>query len=134
MNELANNTVDGQTDARGTLSLSDRVRSLKLPDRAAARARGSNWLPWALCAVLGLVAAYAVFLRPSGDKDYQEYLELKKTVDNPVDIVTAHLKDQENKAKRNDPVLGAIALESKGYIVPISLIQVSPKVGGMVTK
>ena len=40
-------------------------------------------------------------------------------------------KDQPKAAA---PAPGKIALESKGYIIPISLIQVSPKVGGMVMK
>ncbi len=40
---------------------------------------------------------------------------------------------QQNQPK-SDPAQGPIALESKGYIIPISLIQVSPKVGGMVMK
>jgi multidrug resistance efflux pump len=135
MNQLGNNNVDAEVGAVGEpLSLSDRVRSLKLPDRPAGHARGGAWLPWVLCAVLAVVAAYAGFFRPNEDKDYQDYLELKKTIGNPVEVLSGHVKDQENKAKRNDPALGAIALESKGYIVPISLIQVSPKVGGMVTK
>src|SRR5437588_11631800 len=113
MNELSNNGVDGQATAGAKLSLSDRVRSLQLPDRPAAHARGTSWLPWALCGLLGMVAVYAGFFRPNEDKDYQDYLELKKTVANPVEMLTAHAKEQENKAKRNDPVLGAHALESK---------------------
>jgi multidrug resistance efflux pump len=135
MNEVANNNVDGEVrDVSGALSLSDRVRSLRLPDRPTGRAGGVAWLPWALCAVLAVVAVYAGFFRPNVDKDFQEYLELKKTFGNPVEVLTSRVKERENSAKRTDPALGAIALESKGYILPISLIQVSPKVGGMVTK
>jgi HlyD family secretion protein len=112
-------------------SLSERVRSLQLPDRPATRARGSAWLPWTLCALLAVGAGYAGFVGFNGDKEYQEYLELKKTVGNPLETLANQGKAQD---KGKDPAAGAIVLESKGYIIPISLIQVSPKVGGMVMK
>jgi len=136
MNELGTHpTANEEVGAgAGPLSLSERVRSLQLPDRPGARARGSAWLPWVLCAVLAVAAGYAGVIASNGDKEYQEYLDLKKTVGNPVEALTNQAKAQETKAKRTDPALGAIVLESKGYIIPISLIQVSPKVGGMVMK
>lgn len=129
MNELGNNHAGTET----VPSLSERVRSLRLPDRTASHARGVAWVPWLLCLLLAGTAGYLGFLRLNDDKAYQEYLELKKTGGTAQEGPANQTKPQEN-APKPDPVLGPIALESKGYIVPISLIQVSPKVGGMVTK
>jgi HlyD family secretion protein len=115
-------------------SFSDRVRSLRLPDRPTGHRRGVAWLPWTLCAVLAVIAGYAGFALSKEDKDYQDYLEIRKDFPDPAGTLTNLKKAQSEKAKSNDPKLGSIALESKGYIIPISLIQVSPKVGGMVEK
>src|SRR5579862_1465549 len=114
-------------------SLRERVRSLKLPEKHAPRAGKSAWLPWTICALLTIVAICVAAVGLRTDKDYEEYLELKKTVGNPSEILSNQLKAQEAKAK-TDPQRGPIALESKGYIIPISLVQISPKVGGMVLK
>src|SRR5260370_33549409 len=49
------------------LSLSDRVRSLRLPDRPTRRASGSSWLPWLLCLLLGGAAGYLGYERYLAD-------------------------------------------------------------------
>ena len=123
-------TGNGATPA----SFSDRVRSLRLPERSAGHAGLGAWLPWCLCVLLAMVSGYGLFIKSNGDKDYEEYLDLKKTYGNPAEAFSSQNKTSDNKTKYNDPAPGAIVLESKGYIIPISLIQVSPKVGGMVTK
>lgn len=112
--------------------LSERVRSLKLPDHATGHRGGSSWLPWILCAVFAAIACGLGFARFGEDKDYQDYLELKKTVGDPVAALKA--QNPETPLKSNEPAKGQIALSAKGNIIPISLIQVSPKVGGMVIK
>jgi HlyD family secretion protein len=124
------NEGNGATEA--PQSFSDRVRSLRLPDRPTGHRRGVAWLPWTLCAVLAVIAGYAGLALSREDKDYQDYLEIKNDFPDPVGTLSSLKKAQAEKAKSNDPKLGTIALESKGYIIPISLIQVSPKVGGMV--
>ncbi len=82
-----------------------------------------SWLAWPALAGSGAQA----------DKEYAEYLDLKKSGD-PADGPGNGEKAAEAKAKAAQAGPDAIVLESKGYIIPISLIQVSPKVGGMVTK
>ena len=98
------------------LSLADRVRSLRLPDRSAAPARGRTWLPWALCVLFFCTTVAAFALRPDGAPAKDD--DAKKAAALP-------------QAGQADS-LGDIALEAKGYIVPVQQIQVSPKVSGMV--
>lgn len=108
------------------LSLSDRVRSLRLPDRPAARSGGAGWVPWALCVVLlgstGYFAARSFI--PAEDST------AKKAAPDPRAPGSASRPSSAPAPGGDAP----IALEAKGYIIPVSLIQVSPKVGGMVTK
>ena len=132
MNEISTNHAD-KPATEEPLSLRERVRSLQLPDQQAAPRRGIAWLPWVLCAILALGAGYAGFVRLGDDKDYQEFLASKKAGADS-DKAAPSASAAKNQAKPAGPAPGAIALESKGYIIPISLIQVSPKVGGMVTK
>jgi multidrug resistance efflux pump len=106
------------------LSLTDRVRSLRLPDRPARRG-GGGVLPWILCVLLAGSTGYFAWVA------YGEGVELADGKapagkDDPI-------KGEANKGKVNKSSSG-IATVSKGYLVPISLIQVSPKVGGMVVK
>src|SRR5437868_12398871 len=47
-------------------SLSERVRSLRLPDQPRQAARRGSWIPWMLCLLLGVstgVLAYQVWNR-----------------------------------------------------------------------
>jgi HlyD family secretion protein len=123
--------LDGQ---KPSLSLSDRVQSLKLPERSSQRAGSIAWLPWTLCVLLAAGLGYVSFFRSTPDKDYQEYLDLKKAGADPGEALKLPANTQAAHGNSGKPSPGDIALESKGYIIPISLIQVSPKVGGMVTK
>jgi len=132
MNELGKLRVDEGSASAEPQSLSDRVRSLRLPDRTHSQRRGIAWLPWTLCLLLAGALGYAGFMLFNQNKEYQDFLDIKKSGSNPLEAVANAGTPQENVAKPKDPAQGAIALESKGYIIPISLIQVSPKVGGMV--
>ena len=101
-------------------SLSDRVRSLRLPDRPGPAPRVA-WLPWTLTVVLAAIAgmfAYQAWTRP-------EPAEVK-----PADGAPVALSAPTNTTAAS----GDVALESKGNIVPVHQITVSPKVGGMVEK
>ena len=133
MNESATNNVPSGTAGRPS-SLSDRVQSLRLPDRPAGQTRAVALVPWVLCALLAVGAGYLGFSRPN-DPDYEKFLELKKSNPDDVEAFLGQAKDPDKKPRLpGAQAKGAFALESKGYIIPISLIQVSPKVGGMVIK
>jgi multidrug resistance efflux pump len=89
-------------------SLSDRVRSLRLPDRVDVPRGGGGWLPWLLCLLLAasLVAFGVHYLRAkSRDAD-----------DAGRKLATAPPEAGEN----------AIVLEAKGYVVAAHQIPVSP--------
>jgi HlyD family secretion protein len=113
-----------------SLSLSDRVKSLRLQERQAPPPR-IPWVSWSLC---GLLAVGFVFLgiRDLEREQLQEELESLKrnssTISENGQTVFAAAAGQA------DPIPGEIAHTSKGYIVPISLIQVSPLVGARVEK
>jgi HlyD family secretion protein len=128
MTENGNNHVNagqqGTAQAPRPLSLSDRVRSLRLPDRKVQPPGKTSWLPWLLCA--GLAAATGFFAIGSVEKDKlaKEVEDLRKAAS-----VGADLQPGRVAVNRD-----SIATEGKGYIIPISLIQVSPLVGARVKK
>ncbi|MCC6418306.1 MAG: HlyD family secretion protein [Gemmataceae bacterium] len=108
----------------GPTSLSDRVRSLRLAENLTAGSGGGGgkaWLAWMLCAVLAASTLYLGYLVSSVPPPPEP-----KTGGGPPG---AKISSGEPK---NTP--GGIAYEAKGYLIPAHQIQVSPKVGGMVTK
>jgi multidrug efflux pump subunit AcrA (membrane-fusion protein) len=121
------------------VSLSERVRSLRLPDRPAVAGRSSR-LPWVLCALLLCSSAYFA-LEASAPVDEAT---LQKLVDERLALGAADVIGRTTPRSTGETAAQArgtagsdgdpIALESKGYIVPVSLIQVSPLVGGRVVK
>jgi multidrug resistance efflux pump len=112
------------TPANGPLSLSDRVRSLRLPDRVNGPPARGPVLPWALCGLLAVVAVILAFGRPPRDADPAGDLSSQRS--------PGSTDTKPKNPDTTDP--RAVVLESKGYIVPLHQIQVSPKVGGMITK
>jgi multidrug resistance efflux pump len=103
-------------------SLSDRVRSLRLEKSVPLPAR-RPWFSWLVSLILAGTTGYLAF-------------ELYNRSDSPS-------TKEENKATNpsvsttaSSPVAtsGEVLLESKGYIVPVHQIQVSPKVSGLVVK
>jgi len=115
---------NGPPAADRPLSLTDRVRSLRLPERQARAPGVLLWAPWVLCFLLaGSTAFFA--LRPA-DRDQAgvDAQNLKKpSTDGP-----------KFPTDKSAPAKDEIAHESKGYIIPISLIQISPLVGGKVVE
>src|SRR5579884_3183598 len=107
------------------LSLSDRVQSLRLPDRAGPPPRSGSKLPWVLCTLFAL-AAVAMGVYASGER---------RTAQQSAE----QLKEQQQTTATSGPGTaevassGKVVLESKGNITPLHQIQVSPKVSGMVT-
>jgi HlyD family secretion protein len=131
MPEIGNNHADGARSATvpasvqgQPLSLSDRVRSLRLSDRQVQPPAKTSWLPWALC--LALLAATGYFALGSIEKN-----KLAKEVQ---DLRQAAAAAGETQPGRMAVNRDSIALEGKGYIIPISLLQVSPLVGARVEK
>ena len=120
-------TADG-APPNGSATLRDRVRSLRLAERGGGGGGASfpaRVLPWGLCLILAGVAAafgyYAYAVAPNRAAS------------------AAQVDDQAKAAKDESPSAasaalassGEVALEAKGYIIPVHQIQVSPKVSGM---
>jgi HlyD family secretion protein len=130
MTESGNNHVNvaQQATAPGTnsrpLSLSDRVRSLRLSDRKVQPPSKTSWLPWVLCVALTAATGFFAIGTLEKDKLAKEVEDLRKAASANVDLQTGRV------AVNRD----SIATEGKGYIIPISLIQVSPLVGARVKK
>jgi multidrug resistance efflux pump len=130
MSESLNNhasgaTVDGSAPRPTIASLSDRVRSLRMPQMHQGPKSGSSWLPWVLCLCLGGGGAYLGYLY----WDAQRQLTTEKDA-----AETAKETKKTAAAKQRELGPGEVVLENKGYIIPLHQIQVSPKVSGMVTK
>jgi len=107
-------------------SLSERVRSLRLPDEQPRGRSGSSWLPWLLCLLFattsGLLAYYAYSLAQA---DQARSTDLDQS---------AEAKAKAGSSTQTAAAMGDVVLESKGYIIPVHQILVSPKVNGMVEK
>lgn len=119
-------------------TLSDRVRSLRLTDdTGVAGASRWSWIPWAGCVLLALISsAFALeALWPISDEFIQK-LATDRGLNIGQGTATSNNPTTTNPGTTPTPSgdSSEIALEAKGYVVPISLIQVSPKVGGTVMK
>src|SRR5262245_31893619 len=118
-------------------TLRDRVESLRLPSavddpRGAGR---TGWLPWALCLLLAAGTASLAVRVYTGNVTTGK----APAGDNPTPSAAAPPAAGEAPKSAAKPVAplaaGALVLESKGYIIPAHLIQVSPiEVGGRVTE
>lgn len=113
----------GSDNGDRPLSLADRVRSLRLPERTSAPSR-TSWLAWVLCAVFALTAAFFGLRSHDASKLAAELQELKNA--------QAEILPGSPATARSQAAQGEIVNESKGYIIPISMILVSPLVGGRV--
>jgi multidrug resistance efflux pump len=121
----------------GTPSLGERVRSLRLGDTRDQRPARWQYLPWALVVALavatGLLGYRAYRISGTADPDAvrQAALELaKKNVGKPSDSDGSGTPGTPGSSTSSEEVV----LQSKGYVVPFSLIQVSPRVGGQLIK
>jgi HlyD family secretion protein len=103
--------------------LSDRVRSLRLAGRDGSAPSRTRALPWVFSFVLLLTTiafgyrAYRVGSLPTADAPRAE----AKKDDAPAAPATTGVA-----------AAGEVVLQAKGYVVPISQVQVSPKVGGQI--
>jgi len=104
-------------------SLSERVRSLRLPEQQAKKsARGIVWFLVSLCFLLALTTAglgYLVISQPKADDSKS------------ADSVSA-AGDRKIGEGYQASSIGSVVAESQGYIVPVHRIQISPKVNGLI--
>ena len=114
-NGSGGNATPAAANSSRPLSLSERVRSLRLPERKSMPAQGTSWLPWVLCALLGASTAFFA-LRSSAAEEKEK--DTRSASTSPQAVQPAGQGD--------------IVLTAKGYIIPVHQIQVSPKVGGMI--
>jgi multidrug resistance efflux pump len=126
--------ADSENKNPGTLS--ERVRSLRLTETNEAGGNTLWWLPWVVCLLLLCATGFFALeaLSPIDDELVKKLAEERGlNVGKPVSQTSALDKlGVSNSSAGAAPT--EISLESKGYIVPISLIQVSPKVSGTVMK
>ena len=131
MSEMANNGP--ATTSPG--SLSERVRSLRLTETSESTRGALWWLPWALCIVL---LGTAGFLALEAFAPIDDDLLKKLAEERGLNLGKGEAPGSEKVAVPGmaDANLSVsdIKLESKGYIVPIRLVQVSPKISGTVVK
>jgi multidrug efflux pump subunit AcrA (membrane-fusion protein) len=104
-------------------SLTERVQSLRLPgSQPAARApRRAAWLPWTLCVLLGVTAAAL------GVKAFSQSSADAARAGENKDSASTTASSSIHTASS-----GQVVLENKGNVVPVHLIQVSPKVAGLI--
>jgi multidrug efflux pump subunit AcrA (membrane-fusion protein) len=123
-------------------SLSDRVRSLRLADRTTQGNVRGTLVPWTLAA-LALLAAlafgYRTYRLPSAENTTPETERLKELLASAggkdasaedLDKIRKILASRGGKVSADVAASGEVVLESKGYVIPIHSIQLSPQVGG----
>ncbi len=118
--------ADAPTAARnGTLS--DRVRSLRLKERTTPTAKRGSIIPWTLAAIF-LIAA-VLFA-------YRAYRTTPEQTSSPENEKLSQLLATAGSsgAAKDIASSGEVVLESKGYIIPLHQILVSPQVGGILVK
>jgi len=115
--------------------LTDRVRSLRLPDRAAQH-RSTAKVAWVLVALLAIACLYLGYREASRGHLLGQNPPESEELDQASESDTAASIGVADNSFQAAPVAqaGAIALESKGYLIPAHQILVSPKVSGMIVK
>lgn len=124
--------------SRPATSLADRVKTLKIDSAVMERrSGGTTWPLWLLCLLCLGGIGYVGYgqwhleqdLTARLEKQLTELKETQAAKDAPVSGNTIGPDGMRGAA----PV-GKIANTAGGYIVPVQLVQVSPKVGGQVTE
>jgi multidrug resistance efflux pump len=109
--------------------LSERVRSLRLPQGVVAGKSGHRWrsVVGLLLMIGGGIFAYKTYLSHRG---------AQASADNapPKTESNATASSSSSASALAVPPTGDIVLESKGYVIPAHQILVSPKVSGMIVK
>lgn len=109
--------------------LSQRVRSLRLPQPTSDGGSGGRWALWFLCLLLACSTGWLGYLQwvqstmPAPPKESPAKSKPATTTTATAPVAPAATASS-----------GSYALVAKGYIIPAHQILVSPKVNGMVTK
>jgi multidrug resistance efflux pump len=116
--------VESGHNVAASAALSERVRSLRLPQENGGGGTRKGWLPWTLCLVCAASTAVLGFLlwgRQPAEAQAPTAPESKgESVAGAASAPTASS--------------GNIVLDAKGYIIPVQQILVSPKVSGMIVE
>jgi len=123
-------------DGRGApATLSDRVRSLRLPDHSIARHTGGSRASRALAVLCFLLTLGIAFL---GFQYYQASQAIAELKGDPATSTNASKQDaspvSSSTGGGEQVSSGDVVLERKGYVIPAHQILVSPKVSGMIVK
>lgn len=108
------------------MALSDRVRSLRLNGRDMGERSRTRWLPWLISFVLLLTTiafGYRAYRVGSLPTDAEETVLASREG-------TAAPPASASLSTTSVASTGEVVLQAKGYVIPVSLVQVSPKVGG----
>jgi multidrug resistance efflux pump len=114
--------VEPRHETAAPAALSERVRSLRLPQENRSPGTRGGWLPWAISLLLAASTAVLGYLLWTGQPAAAE-----ATIDSAA-------KSESAAAAAPTASSGGIALDCKGYIMPVRQILVSPKVSGMILK
>jgi multidrug resistance efflux pump len=109
------------------VSLSDRVRSLRLPQTSAKQSSRSSWLPWTICLMFAIATGVLAYLN---------FGRADSTKQNDSADASQASKGTTSQGKNDNSVAssGEVVLERKGYIIPAHQILLSPKVSGVIEK
>jgi multidrug resistance efflux pump len=124
-------TKSSQSPDGAGQTLSDRVRSLRLSEQQSSRPSRMRFLPWAVATVLLLTSAafgYRAYRVDGAMRDLEEGKHQAR------DAKSGDSGAGELTLTTSVAGSGEVVLQAKGYVVPISLVQVSPKVGGQLFK
>jgi multidrug resistance efflux pump len=130
-NSAVGGAVDGSTSRPQINTLSDRVRSLRMPEPTRAARGGGSWFPWILCLLLAAAGGYVGyrFYTLQQVVDSEGYAQFKEKQEGALDA-----RSGSSSASMLVAGAGEVSLESKGYIIPVHEIEVSPKVSGQILK
>src|SRR5579883_1190936 len=121
---MSESTAPSRTASNNGTTLSDRVRSLSLSDRGKTgtppRLRSLPWILCGICLAMTIAFGYRAYRQPPA----------------PVTVVdkggSGQPPSEAGDSSTNLAASGEVVHHSRGYVVPIHLILVSPKVGGQI--
>jgi HlyD family secretion protein len=105
-------------------SLSDRVRSLRLQEKSAPPPARRGWVPWTLCLLLAVTSGGLAFFA-FGQQPRKNAPEVKPPDAGSSPAAASGSQDAIASS-------GEVALERKGYVIPVHQILISPKVSGVI--
>lgn len=123
---MSPNPVFSSVEAPSKPSLEQRVQSLRLADKKSSNQPTNQLVPWGFCGIL-LLTSLALGYRTyrTGPVMINPDFPEKKT------LSTSAQPPRETPTPAESASAGDLTLEYKGFVIAPHIIQVSPKVGGM---